>query len=423
MQLINHRYETVEKLEIFVDKIISHKGSIFIQLFSGVMDKTQIQPILDFLVSKLPDAVLIGATTAGEIIDGAMTSGEIILSVSLFDSTNIKTYYFPHSDYSHGVRAAQEILTDRTKVCIALSEGLKSDSESFLDGFTSVRNDVVIAGGNAGDDLTFTRTYIFKENSIYEDGVVIAVLNSDVLHVHNAYSLNWTSVGKEMTITNADKNVIYEIDGRPVRELYTHYLGSETVSRIPASAIEFPLVKVEDGVRIARSLIAQNEDGGFVYAGHFRNGERIRFAIGNVEEILNRAVDMQEAVASVPVEATYIYSCSVRKLYLQEQLNYEFGLINEIAPTAGFFTSGEFFHSPSDNQLLNITTTTLSLSESAMLHRSFKQETAHEYYPSMLKSLTHLINITQDELDDNIRELIAKEYTIKRQLKDELTGL
>lgn len=405
MQLINHRYDTVENLDIFIDRIRSHQGEVFLQLFSGVMDKSRIQPILDVLTAKLPTATLIGATTAGEIIDGVMTSGAIILSASLFDSTSVKTYYFPSSDYEHGVLAAQKILTPKTKACITFSEGLKSDSESFLDGFTSIRNDVVIAGGNAGDDLTFTRTYVFKENTIYDDGIVIAVLESDVLEVHPTYSLNWTMIGKSMVVTRADKNIIYEIDGYPVRELYTHYLGEETVAHIPASAIEFPLVKVEDGVDTARSMIAQSEDGGFIYAGHFHNGDKVRFAIGNIEEILERAVEIKADVASRPAEATYIYSCSVRKLFLKEQLNYELGLINEIAPTAGMFTYGEFFHSPSGNQLLNITTTTLSLSESKEAYNPKNQESEHHYNHTMLKSLTHLVNTTQGELNDNIKIL------------------
>ncbi len=401
MRLINHHYETLELLESFIDKNIPKNGSVLIQLFSGVMYKSLIQPILDTLTSRLPNAALIGSTTAGEIMDGKMSSFQIIISFSIFDATDVITYYFPKADYPNGQRAAEKILTPRTKACIAFSEGLKNDSESFLDGFTTLRNDILIAGGNAGDDLTFTRTYIIHNNKIYDDGIVIAVLDSDVLQVHNAYSLNWTSVGKEMVVTKADKNVIYEIDHQPVKELYSHYLSAETVERVPASAIEFPLIKIEDGVRIARSIIGQNDEGGFVYAGHFRNGDKVRFAIGNIEEIMNHSVDVQNEIASMPTEATYIYSCSVRKLFLQEQLNFEFGLINEIAPTAGFFTYGEFFHSPSDNQLLNITTTTLSLSESSA-KRNEEIQNRHEYRHSMLKSLTHLINVTQHELDENI---------------------
>ncbi|MDD4855669.1 MAG: EAL domain-containing protein [Sulfuricurvum sp.] len=425
MQLINHRYKSHEELKVFLETLLSTPcKSILIQLFSGVMDKPLIQSILDVLIVNLPTATLIGATTAGEIMDGVMSSSEIILSFSLFDATDVSTYYFPQSDFENGVRAAQEILTDRTKVCIAFSEGLTSDSESFLDGFTSIRSDVMVAGGNAGDDLSFTRTYVMQGSHLYDAGIVIAVLDSDFLVANNAYSLSWTPVGKLMTITKVEKNVIYEIDNHPVRELYTHYLGAETVEHIPASAIEFPLIKIEDDVPIARSMIAQSEDGGFVYAGHFHNGDQVRFAIGNVEEVLNYATDIQATITSFPVEATYIYSCSVRKLFLQEQLNYEFGLINDIASTAGFFTYGEFFHSHMDNQLLNITTTTLSLSESERIHKPVQPMSVHNTYQySMLKSLTHLVNVTQEELDENIRKLMSKERTIERQLRDELTGV
>lgn len=172
MRLINHKYENLEQLETFIQEHIPKTGSLFIQLFSGVMYKSLIQPILDTLVSRLPHASLIGSTTAGEIMDGKMSSFQIVISFSIFDSTDVSTYYFQKSDFENGQRAARDILTSRTKVCIAFSEGLINDSESFLNGFTSVRNDVMIAGGNAGDDLTFTRTYIFHKNTIYEDGIV-----------------------------------------------------------------------------------------------------------------------------------------------------------------------------------------------------------------------------------------------------------
>ncbi len=401
MRLINHRYESPEALETVVRESVPADATVLVQLFSGVMDKTAMIPVLRQLAELLPDAVVIGATTAGEIMDGVMSSGSIVIAFSLFEGTEVRSFYFPEAGFERGVEAAQAVLTDRTKACIVFGEGLRGDTESFLEGFDSVRGDVMVAGGNAGDDLTFTRTYVIEGTTIHDDGVVVAALESDVLQVHNAYSLYWTPIGKEMVVTRADKNVIYEIDGRPIEELYSHYLGPETVERVPAGAIEFPLVKIVDGIRVARAPVAKTEEGAFVYAGHFRAGDRVRFAIGNVEEVLNHAADVRDLIAAQPVEATYIYSCSVRKLFFQEQLNYEFGLFNEIAPTAGFFTYGEFFHTSAETQLLNVTTTTLSLSESAGLPEGAGRS-ARDYHHTMLKSLTHLVNVTQGELDETI---------------------
>lgn len=406
MRLLNHLYESRERLRTFVDANINGSGEgVFIQIFSGIVDEALLQRILDLLATRLPKAVVIGATTAGEIVGGKMIDEQIVLSFSLFEETQIETYHFPRSDYENGVRCAREVLNERTKACIFFSEGLHTDSESFLEGFTSVRNDVMIAGGNAADNLFFTKTLIFEGRTIHEEGVVVAVLQSDILKVHNAYSLNWTSVGKEMTITRAENNVVYEIDGIPVGELYAHYLGEETIRWIPSSAIEFPLIKIKDGVRIARSIIAQTPEGGFVYAGHFQNGDRVHFAVGNVEEIVRHASDVRDHVASRPAEAIYVYSCSVRKSFLQEQLEHELGLLDEVAPTAGFFTYGEYFHSHNDNQLLNITTTTLSLSEYGSVARHTQPQQTLPARHTMLKALTQLINVTQGELTESIKFL------------------
>jgi hypothetical protein len=116
-----------------------------------------------------------------------------------------------------------------------------------------------------------------------------------------------------MVVTKAFNNVIYEIDNTPVDEIYTHYLGDEILDDFPNTVIEFPLIKTEDTLKVARSLIGKTEDKGFIYAGHFKNGDRVKFAIGNVEQLLNRAKNLYESILASPVEATYIFSCSVRK--------------------------------------------------------------------------------------------------------------
>jgi len=166
----------------------------------------------------------------------------------------------------------------------------------------------------------------------------------------------------------------------------------------------FPFVKISDEVDVCRSLISANIDGSLTFAGHFETGEKVRFAIGNVEAIIDRAIVMQDEINEKPSDAIFIYSCSARKLFLSKQLNYELGLLQQIAPTAGFFTYGEFFHSPHKNQLLNVTTTVVSLSESDyVISHPLGEKPA--FNCSTLKSLTHLVNTTQHELDVNINFL------------------
>lgn len=424
MELHNHRYTTEKELHLFLQHIAQkEKQSIFIQLFSGVMDKPLLQNILNTIQRELPDAQLIGATSAGEIFAGHMELSSIILSVSLFDATEVKTFYYPASNFNDGIQAAKDIVSARTKACILFNEGYKSDSELFLDGFSSIAPEVMIAGGNASDDLSFEKSYVIHDNTIYEEGIVIAALESDVLEVKNAYSFSWTPIGREMQITKADDNTVYEINERPIKEIYKQYLGAETIEKLPLSAVEFPLVKREDATPIARSLIGVDPKGGFIFAGHFNVGDKVRFAIGNTEEILTQSFGIQKEIESSYVEASYVYSCVVRRLYLQDQINYELSLINDVAPSAGFFTYGEFFHTDTHNKLLNITTTTLSLSESKQVVKPSIQEKEYTRRHSMLRSLTHLLHVTQDEYEHNLEELKVQERTIAKQLLDETTQL
>jgi len=403
MKLLNHRFTTIEKLSQFVEKLNKNK-TIFIQVLCGDFNLRKLQGILELLTTELPLSNIIGSSTAGEVCNGVISRKGILISFSLFDNVKLDTYYFPTSNFESGVKAANKVIQADTKACILFSEGLNGDPESFLGGFSSINKEVILAGGSAGDNFEFTKTFVIKGNQIFDEGIVLASLTSNTLVVSNQYALEWTPIGREMSITKVDKNTIYEIDNRPILDIFSYYLGTDAVKNVPQGTIEFPLVKTKNGITIARSMVGKTTDGGFVFAGHFEKGDKVKFAIGNLDDILAKAPRLQLELSKKPVEATYIYSCSVRDLFLKEHLNYEFGLIEDIAPTTGFFTYGEYFYTKEKTQLLNIATTTLSLSEiNTPINSQEKLEVTTK--SSMLKSLTHLANTTQKELDTNINFL------------------
>ncbi|MDD2895005.1 MAG: EAL domain-containing protein [Aliarcobacter sp.] len=405
MKLLNHTYVDIDSLEKFICNLCPYK-TMLIQVFSGTSELVLIQSILDFLKNKLPDSKIIGSSTTGEISNGKILDKSIVLSFCLFDDTNIEIHYFQNCNYLSGVKIAEEIIHDDTKVAIAFAESLKTDTESFLNGFSSLNKDVILCGGNAGDNYKFQQVYIIYENTIYFKGVVLATLNSKTLIASNNYILEWFPIGKEMTVTKAENNILYEIDGVKTIDIYSKYLGESTIKEIPSSAIEYPFIKVEDGVEVARAVVGLGENGSMIYAGHFQVGDKIKFAIGNINNIKNKAINLQNKIKQHPVEATFIYSCSVRKLFMQEHAQYEFEKIEDIAPTCGFFTYGEFFHSKEQQHLLNITTTTLSLSENnfSESNKTIYKDTFEDNNHT-LQALIHLVNTTQNELDENMNFL------------------
>jgi diguanylate cyclase (GGDEF)-like protein/PAS domain S-box-containing protein len=420
MKLINHKFLSKEALSVFIDKNISKTKSVLVQLFCGDMNTKNIQKVLDILKTKLPDASVIGSSTTGEIDAGVICEGTITISFCIFEDTNIRVAYHQKSDYETGVKVAKKFLKPNTKAIIAFSEALMEDSELFLNGFSSISKDTVIAGGNAGDNYNFKKTFIISGDKIHFNGIVVCALDSDCLHVYTDYSLEWKTIGSEMKVTKAQGNKIYEIDYFPVEKAYKYYLGDEILNNFPASVIEFPLIKVDDGINIARSVITKDKDGGYIYAGHFKSGDMVKFAIGNIEDILSKSNKLYNNIATTPVQGTFVYSCSVRKMFIGEQLNYELGMIQQIAPTAGFFTYGEFFHSKTKNQLLNITTTTLSLSESNNITKR-ERKTAKKYDRTMLNSLVNLVNVSDKKLNQYKELLDANSIVSKTDVKGFIT--
>ncbi|AFL67610.1 EAL domain-containing protein [Sulfurospirillum barnesii] len=401
MKLTTYRYESLEALEAFLTKTFPPDAHLFIQLFCGNTNHQILQPLLECLKSQLSNSVIIGTSTTGEISSGCIHTSSIQISFCHLQKSRAKAYYFAKADFESGQKAAQKLIEKETRVCISFAYPFGEDnSENFLEGFNSVCSHVPIAGGNASDEFLFSDAFIICENHIYTQGIVLVGLSGKSLHVNHKYSLGWIPIGKEMCITKAHHNSVYEIDHQPVQAIYQHYLGAKSVQNLPFSAMEFPFMKICDGMEVYRSLIGVNPDGSLLYAGHLHEGDRVRFAIGNIEEIMHKALLLQQAIDKKPTEALFIYSCSARKVFLQEHLAYECELLEQIAPTAGFFSYGEFFHTAHHHQLLNLTTTVLGLSESDFIV-SHTATSKPEVVCSTLKSLTHLVNVTQHELDLN----------------------
>ena len=76
-----------------------------------------------------------------------------------------------------------------------------------------------------------------------------------------------------------------------------------------------------------------------------------------------KSLEITDRLKDKNVEAIFVYSCSVRKAFMQGEIDIETHVLNKIAPTFGFFTYGEFFTCNQSNELLNITMTILGISE------------------------------------------------------------
>lgn len=432
---------TAQDINNFViETSIEDDSQLLIQFFGGTTDISEIHQFQIYFQSHFPKATLIGATSDG-IIDGThvYANQECLVVFTVFEQTRLKSLLLSHDDtyqdfFESGKRMASALIAHDTKVLITFTDGINTNGEEYIEGISSFEKKIVIAGGMAGDNGAIKKTYVFDKDTITSNGAVAVALNSENLEVVTDYSFDWIPIGKKLKVTKAVKNRVYEIDGISAVEMYSKYLGEELAQHLPQIGIEYPLILMKDGIPMGRAVLYKHDDGSLTFAGNIKEGEFVRFGLGNAEVILRNGNyhlrNILEKSTHQP-ETFFIYSCMARRRFIGHYIEKEIELYEKIAPTAGFFTYGEFYHDSQENQLLNETMTVLALSESKTAIQKFTDNAlVYENYYSVnpLHIMSHLANVVSSELEDLNHHLKAKiedstAYIMKQAYYDELTNL
>ncbi|WP_428739321.1 sensor domain-containing diguanylate cyclase [Sulfurimonas sp.] len=403
MQTFNTYYTSKFKLEQFVQKhTIEDSKHLLIQIFTSLNDLKCIQSILDILSEKFPQASVIGATTDGEIKNGKVTTDTTVISFSIFKNVSLQTYISgDFSDYFQaGQQLASSLIENDTQVIISFIDGLGANGEEYLNGINSIDKNILVAGGLAGDNATFQGTYVFDKKSIYSKGVVGVSLSSKSLKVFTDFSFSWQPIGKTLKITKAEKNRVYTIDDKTTVDTYQYYLGNDISKQLPFIGIEFPLIIQRDGLNIARAPISKENDGSLIFAGNLKNGDKVRFGYGELDEILSQTQPHIDKLYDKSIETIFMYSCMARRRFIPEDIQHETLVYNQIAPTSGFFTYGEFFSTNNKKELLNQSLTILALSESNEYNKQKIIVNPTATNTTAIQALSHLINVSTKELDE-----------------------
>ena len=416
MKTFNTYYQNPHQFQEFLyDHAIVDTPNLLIQIFGVIPKLETIQCIIETISHFLPTAHIIGATSDGEILDSTVSLHNVVVSITEFESTTLRSFGVERREDCKvlGCDIVQALLTSSTKVIITFADGLNTNGEEYLEGLNILAKRVYIAGGLAGDIFNSGATYVFTKEFISCNGAVGVSLNNEALHVHTDYNFNWTPIGKEFTITHAEQNRVYTIDGKTAVQTYEYYLGAEVTQRIPSINIEFPLILSRKNISIARAAIKKNDDGSICFAGNLKTGDKVHIGFGNTELILHDSLLSLENAKYKPIESVFIYSCMARRRYMQEACSLEIEPWAQIAPSCGFFTYGEFYTTPMyDTFLMNQTMTILALSErdSVVEHSIVRKKNLHISnrmldFANSMKALSHFINVTSDELTSLNRRL------------------
>ncbi len=445
MKTVNCCYTSIDALICFLDQHkIYDNDSLLIQAFIGFSEAQLIKQFQAELATIFSKATLVGVTSDGNIIEGEIPElGQTTLSFSQFKCTTLTSALVVNTgdDFKVGQLLGSRIKQEKNQVVIAFSSGLKTSGESFLNGLSKTISNIPIAGGVAGHSGTSQYTFVFNLTEITSCGGVAVALNGEGLNVHTYYNFGWQPIGKKMILTHVDKNIVYEIDHQPIQNIYEKYFQSSTnlaYSKLEPdfSLFEFPLIKFEHGVYIARAALSRLKGGGLIFAGNLNQGDMVQFGISNQEKIIQDAAYALNQLKNIPVESIFIYSCTARRRLLDPNIMHDIESFKGVSSVSGFYTYGEFFYAQEcqKSYFLNHAMTVLALSESPnkritlnSINLAPKENHQSNYINSLIAVSNFAVNVSNDfeSLNTKLESEVKRksQALLRKTLIDDLTGL
>ena len=207
-----------------------------------------------------PAAHLCGCSTAGEICGTGVFDDTLAATVISFEGTRIMgagiTLTAVSNSKEAGALLARSIEMEGLVHVFVLSDGLNVNGSELVEGLSgSLPEKVTITGGLAADADRFEETYVFWDGPPRQNSLAIVGFYGNHLKVGYGSMGGWDPFGPDRLVTRSSGNVLYEIDGRSVLDLYRRYLG-DRARDLPSSGLFFPLcVRTGEGEKgIVRTL-------------------------------------------------------------------------------------------------------------------------------------------------------------------------
>ncbi len=238
---------------------------------------------------------------------------------------------------------------------LMLATALSIDISKLFKGMASVPFSFPVFGGSAGVYNPNLKSGIFLGKKHIERGAIAVVLISEKLEIRTRTFLGWNPLSKQLTVTEADGLLLKKIDGERAFDVYNRYLDIPNDENFFSNALEFPILVKRNGEWIARVPFFADEDASIGFLADIETGEKFHIGYGDPDSILRNSHSVQKELYDFAPDSIFIYACICRRFLMQNSVNLETQSFDLIAPTAGFYTYGEFIGSDSGIHLLNST--------------------------------------------------------------------
>ncbi|WP_036480003.1 FIST signal transduction protein [Myxosarcina sp. GI1] len=309
--------------------------------------------VLESIYQQFPQLELIGCTTDGEI-SSKLGFQEDSLTLILFCSDEIEIRAGVGQNLaSNPVAAVEEAITNaRSQVdgeislCLTLADGLSNCGVTIVEAIKqSLGKQIPLFGGMSADRLQFQKTYQFCQQQVYTNAIAVLLFSGKLIHSYGVAN-GWNPIGKRQKITKVDKNIVYELDNRPILDFYQYYLNDSFPS------LEYPLAVFDEDSDNFYMRVPNNYDtetGSVSFFAEIPLGATVQIVETNGDRIIESSPSsMLQAIDKYPGTTPTValfFSCATRRKILGTKAEREYEVINSCLPrslpSCGFYTYGE----------------------------------------------------------------------------------
>ncbi len=318
---------------------------------------------------KLSGAAMVGCTTAGEITEEGLVHGGIAVMLVASDATaHVQFARSVKGDLGGAVRLLSSELAQARRNAVAqdhrhlttvlLTDGLAGVGERLVHDLYELRvqSGTQIVGGAAGDEGRFVATLVGAGGEAETNAAAaLHVFSATPWGVGVDHGLRSTT--KQMRVTKAEGNIVYEIDARPAFAAYEKHAADRGVRLTRENASAY-LIANELGVHFferigrARAPLSVQTDGSLVCAAEIPRGSMVSILDGDPDSMVRAAraaaEQAQDNLRGANAAGVLLFDCVCRGMILKDAFRREVEAVRSVfrdVPIAGFLTYGEIARS------------------------------------------------------------------------------
>jgi small ligand-binding sensory domain FIST len=238
---------------------------------------------------------------------------------------------------------------------IILADPYSLPADAVLTHLAQQAPGVPVLGGLASARTVDGSAALFLDQTVLEQGAVGVRLTG--VEMLPCVSQGAAPLGRELTITAAEGNVIHELAGRPALETIEHVVAELSTSEraLVAAGLLIGIVidggkpEYEQGDFLVRGVLGADPDSGAVaVATQVQPGQVVRLHARDArsaDEDLRRELHLRAtAIGGQPPAGALVFSCNGRGQAMFGSCDHDAATVADVlggAPSAGFFAAGE----------------------------------------------------------------------------------